>query len=103
MFTSVVLMCMLVAAGVALPGGYQQQSYNAPLPYDFNYGINSGATNFGQQESGNNGNAKGSYWVNLPDGRVQRVDYWADGSGYHATVSFQGTAKHPSYAPSYGY
>ncbi|XP_053635401.1 cuticle protein 10.9-like [Cherax quadricarinatus] len=102
MFTSVVLMSILVAAGVALPGGYQQPSY-APIPYNFNYDVNAGATNFGQQESGNGGNAKGSYWVQLPDGRLERVDYWADGSGYHATVSFQGTAKHPSYAPSYGY
>nr|XP_053635404.1 adult-specific rigid cuticular protein 15.7-like [Cherax quadricarinatus] len=102
MFTSVVLMSMLVAASVALPGGYQQISY-APIPYNFNYGVNAGATNFGQEESGNGGNAKGSYWVQLPDGRLERVDYWADGSGYHATVSFEGTAKHPSYTPSYGY
>ncbi|KAG7158014.1 Adult-specific rigid cuticular protein 15.5-like 3 [Homarus americanus] len=94
----VLLLCLLVTAGVALPGGY-----NVPLPYNYNYGINAGSTNFGQQESGNGGNVKGSYFVHLPDGRVQKVDYWADGSGYHATVTFQGTASHPSYGPSHGY
>nr|XP_053635416.1 pro-resilin-like [Cherax quadricarinatus] len=98
MFTSVLLMCMLVAAGVALPVGY-----DVPIPYNFNYGVSAGDTNFGQQESGDGSNVKGTYYVNLPDGRVQTVAYWADGSGYHPTVTYQGTASYPSYAPSYGY
>jgi hypothetical protein len=33
--------------------------------------------------------------VKLPDGRVQTVRYWADHSGYHAEVKFEGKAYHP--------
>ncbi|XP_045602201.1 pro-resilin-like [Procambarus clarkii] len=98
MFTSVVLMCMMAALGVTLPTGY-----NVPIPYNFNYGVSAGNNNFGHQEAGDGHNVKGSYFVHLPDGRVQTVNYWADGSGYHPTVTYQGTASYPSYAPSYGY
>ncbi|KAG7158018.1 pro-resilin-like [Homarus americanus] len=100
MFTSVALMCMLVAVGVALPGGYQP-SYNVPIPYTFNYGVTAGNNNFGQHESGDGRNVRGKYYVHLPDGRVQTVGYRADGSGFHPTVSYQGTASHPGHG--YGY
>ncbi|KAG7158007.1 pro-resilin-like [Homarus americanus] len=101
MFTSVALMCLLVAASVALPGGYQQPSYNVPTPYTFNYGVTAGNNNFGQHESGDGRNVRGKYYVHLPDGRVQTVGYWADGSGFHSTVNYQGTASHPG--SGYGY
>ena len=79
-----------------------------PTPYVFNYGVQSDNSNFGQEEEGDGQNVRGSYYVQLPDGRLQKVDYWADESGYHATVSYEGTASYPtvSYSSSpsgYGY
>ncbi|XP_050735926.1 holotricin-3-like isoform X7 [Eriocheir sinensis] len=80
-------------------GGYG--GYSRPTPYAFNYGVSAGYTNFGQSEKGNGyGGVNGGYWVNLPDGRVQRVSYWADGSGYHPVVSYSGKAHYPA---SYGH
>ncbi|XP_071531702.1 pro-resilin-like [Panulirus ornatus] len=121
MFTSVFLVCMLAAAGMALPGGFggyggfggfggyggggYGASYNVPTPYNFQYGVSSGPTNFGQWEGGDgHGNVHGKYYVNLPDGRVQKVSYKANGAGYHPVVSYVGTAKYPaSYGHGSGY
>ncbi|KAK3872660.1 hypothetical protein Pcinc_022272 [Petrolisthes cinctipes] len=78
-------------------GGGYGGGIAVPIPYSYNYGVSSGNTNFGHDESGDgSGNAHGGYWVNLPDGRRQQVDYWADGSGFHPVVSYQGTARFPS-------
>ena len=75
-----------------------------PLPYNFDYGVSAGNTNFGHSENGDGrGSAHGGYWVNLPDGRVQKVDYWADGGGYHPVVTYQGTAVFPAGKGGYGY
>ena len=76
---------------------YTSPLSQVPTPYNFDYGVSAGATNFGHSESGDGfGSAHGGYWVNLPDGRVQNVNYWADGSGYHPVVTYQGTAIYPS-------
>ncbi|KAK8398522.1 hypothetical protein O3P69_003993 [Scylla paramamosain] len=72
-----------------------------PTPYAYDYAVSAGVTNFGQSEKGNGyGGVNGGYWVNLPDGRVQKVSYWADGSGYHPVVTYSGKAHYPA---SYGY
>ncbi|KAK8398530.1 hypothetical protein O3P69_004000 [Scylla paramamosain] len=72
-----------------------------PTPYAYNYGVSAGYTNFGQSEKGNGyGGVHGGYWVNLPDGRVQRVSYVADYSGFHPVVTYSGKAHYPA---SYGY
>lgn len=57
---------------------------------------------FGQYESRDGDNTKGNYWVVLPDGRKQTVDYYVNGySGFVADVKMDGYAK--SYdAPAYG-
>lgn len=46
-----------------------------PQPYAFSYGVNGerDGGSFGQQEESDGKNVKGSYVVNLPDGRKQVV------------------------------
>ena len=45
--------------------------------------------------------ATGTYFVNLPDGRLQTVTYHADASGYVADVQYQGQAVFPEIKPTY--
>merc|ERR1712055_842189 len=68
-------------------------------PYTYQYGVNddySGAA-FQQTESDDGtGVRDGSYSVNLPDGRIQHVNYHAnDATGYIAEVTYDGTAVYP--------
>merc|ERR1739845_41280 len=68
-------------------------------PYSYNYAVAddySGAA-FSQAESNDgNGVVEGSYSVNLPDGRVQTVNYHAnDYDGFISEVSYSGTAAYP--------
>merc|ERR1719419_1298223 len=53
--------------------------------------------NFNAAETGDGaGNAEGSYSVALPEGRIQHVNYKADGyAGYVADVTYDGTAVYP--------
>ena len=62
--------------------------------------------NMGQYEARDGDNTKGNYWVVLPDGRKQNVNYYVNGySGYVADVTYDGYAKaydHKTYsAPAY--
>merc|ERR1739845_314620 len=68
-------------------------------PYSFNYAVAddySGAA-FNQAESSDGtGVVEGSYSVNLPDGRIQHVNYHAnDYDGFVSEVSYDGTAAYP--------
>lgn len=47
---------------------------------------------FGHQESRQGDVAVGKYYVVLPDGRKQIVEYTADTDGYHPKVSYEGGA-----------
>merc|ERR1712071_642007 len=64
----------------AAPVAYRDE----PSPYTYTYGVDddySKAT-FNAAETGDGaGNAEGSYTVALPDGRIQHVNYKADGYG----------------------
>ncbi len=40
------------------------------------------------------------HYVNLPDGRLQTVNYHADEAGYVADVQYTGNAVVPAYAPA---
>jgi len=57
-------------------------------------------SNFGASEQRDGLAAEGTYYVNLPDSRVQKVSYSvnADG-GYVAEVSYEGTAVFPEVKP----
>jgi hypothetical protein len=57
--------------------------------------LKSEPSDFGHSEAREGDRTWGRYFVKLPDGRVQTVRYWADHTGYHAEVLFQGEAKYP--------
>ena len=49
---------------------------------------------FGHAESRDGDNTKGKYFVQLPDGRLQTVEYYVNGdSGYVAKVSYDGKSE----------
>merc|ERR1711892_645937 len=79
------------AAPVAYP--------DEPSPYTYTYGVadDYSKATFNAAETGDGaGNAEGSYTVALPDGRIQHVNYKADGyEGYVAEVTYEGTAAYP--------
>ncbi|XP_063884607.1 cuticle protein 21-like [Scylla paramamosain] len=89
-------------------------SYNAPEPvsppkYDFSWNVKDdySSNDYGHQETRDGYNTQGSYYVQLPDGRLQEVTYTVNGdSGFVAQVMYHGEAQYPtqqSYgsAPSY--
>jgi hypothetical protein len=49
-------------------------------------------TVFGQAESRQDENARGSYHVLLPDGRTQIVEYEANHEGYKPQIRYEDTA-----------
>merc|ERR1712123_519553 len=79
------------AAPVAYP--------DEPSPYTYTYGVadDYSKDTFNAAETGDGaGNAEGSYTAALPDGRIQHVNYKADGyEGYVAEVTYEGTAAYP--------
>ncbi|KAK4325235.1 hypothetical protein Pmani_004194 [Petrolisthes manimaculis] len=89
------------------PPTYRTQDPVGPAEYDFNWAVNDHEGNdFGHNEAGNGYNTEGSYYVQLPDGRLQKVTYTVnDDSGYLAQVEYQGEAQYPqqSYKPAPSY
>jgi len=80
--------------------GYAEPAYpDEPSPYTYTYGVadDYSKATFNAAETGDGaGNAEGSYSVALPDGRIQHVNYKADGyEGYVADVTYEGTAVYP--------
>ena len=75
------------------------------LPYTYTYSVANdySKANFNAEETSDGAsNVKGSYSVALPDGRIQRVTYTANGyDGYVADVTYEGTAVYPEAAPAY--
>nr|XP_027239264.1 cuticle protein 7-like [Penaeus vannamei] len=101
MFNKGVLVLALVGVALAAPSDpYHQPSYKEePKPYQFAYGVKDeyAGTDFGQSEESDGKAVKGSYTVQLPDGRKQTVNYVADHyNGYQAEVSYYGEAQYPT-------
>nr|XP_045624463.1 cuticle protein 7-like [Procambarus clarkii] len=86
-------------------------SYSAPSPsgvpqYNFNWAVKDdySGNDFGHDETRNGYDTQGSYYVQLPDGRLQRVSYTVNGdSGFLAQVEYQGEAQYPAYQPAPAY
>ncbi|XP_042857110.1 cuticle protein-like [Penaeus japonicus] len=103
----------LVAASLAAPSqpsyGYSPPpSYQSPAQYNFDWLVKDdySGNDYGHQESRDGYNTQGTYYVQLPDGRLQKVTYYVDGdSGYVAertTTSSTTTAtKSPATATTY--
>ena len=71
--------------------------------YDFDWSVKDeySGNDFGQQESRDGDNTEGSYYVQLPDGRLQTVTYYVNGdSGFVAEVSYEGEAQYPEASQS---
>ena len=67
----------------------------APAYYNFKYDAVDHYANFGHEENRNGDYTKGSYYVDLPDGRRQHVNYYVNGySGFVAEVTYEGEIKH---------
>ncbi|XP_066979022.1 cuticle protein 7-like [Macrobrachium rosenbergii] len=90
------------------PPPYGHPTYKQKgIPYSFSYAIKDDyvGADYGQAEKSNGELVQGTYYVALPDGRLQTVKYQADHVvGYVADVEYEGDAKHPPpYAPSVVY
>merc|ERR1712071_319078 len=96
----------LLACALAKPQGPPEPAYpDEPAKYQYTYGVQDdlSSANFGQQEARDGYSAQGEYFVNLPDGRLQKVTYSVNGDGgYVADVSYTGTAQYPP-EPAGGY
>nr|XP_053648615.1 pro-resilin-like [Cherax quadricarinatus] len=104
-----ILMVLVVAAVAAAdsrerfaygpPRAFSAESYeSSEARYNFNYAVkhDDSGNDFGHQETRNGDDTKGSYYVQLPDGRLQTVTYFVEGdSGYVADVQYKGEARYP--------
>ncbi|XP_068238656.1 pro-resilin-like [Palaemon carinicauda] len=109
MIAKVCLSLALVAAVFGAPSqpqyGYAPPpSHEEPAKYDFNYAVKDdySGNDFGHQEARDGYDTQGSYYVLLPDGRLQKVSYNVNGdSGFVAEVTYEGEPQYnpaPSYA-----
>ncbi|XP_047479227.1 cuticle protein 19.8-like [Penaeus chinensis] len=96
------------------PRRSSEESYESgEAKYNFNWAVSddSSSNEFGHQEARDGDHTQGSYYVQLPDGRLQTVKYFVDGdSGYVAEVSYEGDVSYESasfesreYRPRYFY
>ncbi|XP_064122610.1 pro-resilin-like [Macrobrachium nipponense] len=80
--------------------GSSEESYeSSEAKYSFNWAVDHdpSSNEFGHQETRDGDDTQGSYYVQLPDGRLQSVKYFVDGdSGYVAEVNYEGSASFES-------
>ncbi|XP_042857048.1 pro-resilin-like [Penaeus japonicus] len=85
-------------------GQYSGDAQFAPAQYNFQWDVNNQAYGnfYGHKEERDNDYTQGSYYVQLPDGRRLVVEYYADSTGYHPTITFEGEAQYPSGPGQFG-
>ncbi|XP_076061376.1 uncharacterized protein LOC143037144 [Oratosquilla oratoria] len=76
---------------------HEHDNYGGPARYKFAWAVKDYSGNdFGHQESREDEHTQGSYYAQLPDGRLQKVHYKVEGdSGYVANVEYEGEAHYP--------
>ncbi|XP_063888684.1 pro-resilin-like [Scylla paramamosain] len=97
---------LLALVAVAVADSDEFRGYRAPsseesyesseAQYNFQWSVDHdpSSNEYGHQEARDGDNTKGSYYVELPDGRVQNVAYYVNGdSGYIADVTYTGSAE----------
>ncbi|XP_041785589.1 pro-resilin-like isoform X1 [Anopheles merus] len=73
-------------------GGYNYEDANSqPAKYSFEYNVQDfiSGNDFGHMESRDGDRTVGRYFVLLPDGRKQVVNYEADQNGYRPTITYE--------------
>merc|ERR1719468_1275252 len=83
------------------PAPYKEEPL-PPQPYEYKYGVadDYSKNSFDKAETQDEyGNVQGSYKINLPDGRVQIVNYVSDKDGFRADVTYEGTPVYPEPPP----
>ncbi|KAK3856453.1 hypothetical protein Pcinc_037233 [Petrolisthes cinctipes] len=65
--------------------------------YEFGYGVldRSSGNQFFHAEKREEGQTKGSYKIQLPDGRIQTVTYVANNHGFQPRITYDGEAHYP--------
>ncbi|KAK3875097.1 hypothetical protein Pcinc_020017 [Petrolisthes cinctipes] len=113
MNAKLVIVLGLAALAAADSGSVEFRGYGVPssesrsfesyesseAKYDFQWAVkdDSSYNDFGHQEGRDGDNTQGSYYVHLPDGRLQKVTYYVDGDdGYIADVKYDGSASFES-------
>ncbi|XP_058462625.1 pro-resilin-like [Malaya genurostris] len=79
--------------------GYNYADANAePAKYSFEYNVQDSysGNDFGHMESRDGDRTVGRYYVLLPDGRKQIVNYEADQNGYRPTITYEDTGSNGS-------
>ncbi|XP_034935501.1 pro-resilin-like [Chelonus insularis] len=71
-------------------GGYNDGYNETPAKYEFEYMVNDieSENDFGHKESRDGDVARGVYYVLLPDGRRQTVEYVADQNGFRPIITY---------------
>merc|ERR550525_116926 len=83
------------------PAPYKEEDL-PPQPYEYKYGVadDYSKSTFDKAETQDEyGNVQGSYKINLPDGRVQIVNYVSDKDGFRADVTYEGSPVYPEPPP----
>ena len=115
LFQIAVIAFALVAIAAARPDSFESResyAYRAPssesseesyesseAKYNFQWAVSdeSSENHYGHQEARDGDDTQGSYYVQLPDGRLQKVTFHVDGDdGYVANVEYEGEASYPS-------
>ncbi|XP_050728914.1 pro-resilin-like [Eriocheir sinensis] len=86
--------------GYGVPRRGSSESFeSSEAQYNFQWAVDHdpSSNEFGHQEARDGDDTKGSYYVQLPDGRLQQVTYFVDGdNGYIADVKYTGSAEFDS-------
>ncbi|XP_047493711.1 pro-resilin-like [Penaeus chinensis] len=105
---ALVIFSLVATAWAAPDGGYsyrttapiarQPKYLSAPARYNYQWGVNDQYSGnfYGQREQRDGDNTLGSYYVQFPDSRLMRVEYYVDATGYHPTITFEEEAKYPN-------